>query len=142
MQRSLKYGVLFLALTLVSILCVELLTGLRFHFVQYGVVGIALALFFITLLALAEHIGFALGYAVAAAVLTTMIAGYAHTSKKNVRLATTTAATLGGLYGVLFVLLRLESFALLVGAAILLLMLGVVMSATRKLTPQAVDGDG
>ncbi|MYA18355.1 MAG: cell envelope integrity protein CreD [Gammaproteobacteria bacterium] len=141
-ERSLKYGVLFIALTLVSILCLELLTGLRFHFVQYGVVGIALALFFITLLALAEHIGFAPGYAVAAAVLTIMIAGYAHASTRNVRLGASTAATLGGLYGVLFVLLRLESFALLVGAAILLLMLGVVMSATRRLTPESVDDGG
>ncbi|MCE2425049.1 MAG: cell envelope integrity protein CreD [Pseudomonadales bacterium] len=141
-ERSLKYGVLFIALTLVSILCLELLTGLRFHFVQYGVVGIALALFFITLLALAEHIGFTLGYAAAAAVLTLMITGYAHASTKNVRLAVTTAATLGALYGVLFVLLRLEAFALLVGAGMLLLMLGVVMVATRKLTPQAVDGGG
>ena len=68
-----------------------------------------------------------------------MIAGYAHASTKNVRLGTITAVALGALYGVLFVLLRLESFALLVGAAILLLMLGVVMSATRKLTPEAVD---
>ena len=141
-ERSLKYGVLFIALTLVSILCLELLTGLRFHFVQYGVVGIALVLFFITLLALAEHIGFALGYAIAAAVLTTMIAGYAYASTKNVRLGTITMATLGGLYGVLFVLLRLESFALLVGAAILLLVLGVVMGATRKLTPEPADRDG
>ena len=140
-ERSLKYGVLFIALTLVSILCLELLTGVRFHFVQYGVVGISLVLFFVTLLALAEHVGFALGYAIAAAVLTTMIAGYAHASTKNVRLGAITAATLGGLYGVLFVLLRLESFALLVGAAILLVALGVVMGATRKLTPEAV-GDG
>ena len=141
-ERSLKYGVLFIALTLVSILCLEFLTGLRFHFVQYGVVGIALALFFITLLALAEHIGFTLGYAAAAAVLTLMITGYAHASTKNVRLAVTTAATLGALYGVLFVLLRLEAFALLVGAGMLLLMLGVVMVATRKLTPQAMDDGG
>ena len=75
----------------------------------------------------------------AATVLTIMIAGYAHASTKNVRLSAITAVTLGALYGVLFVLLRLESFALLVGAAILLLMLGVVMSATRNLTPQTVD---
>ena len=141
-ERSLKYGVLFIALTLVSILCLELLTGLRFHFIQYGVVGIALALFFITLLALAEHIGFTLGYAAAAAVLTLMITGYAHASTKNVRLTLMTAVTLGALYGVLFVLLRLEAFALLVGAGVLLLMLGVVMVATRKLTPEAASNGG
>ena len=138
-DRSIKYGVLFIALTLVSILCLELLTGLRFHFVQYGVVGIALALFFITLLALAEHIGFTIGYAVAATVLTLMVTSYAYASTNNRRLATTTAIMLGALYGVLFVLLRLESFALLVGAAILLVMLGVVMVATRRLTPEAPE---
>ena len=70
-----------------------------------------------------------------------MITGYAHASTKNVRLTVMTAVTLGALYGVLFVLLRLEAFALLVGAGVLLLMLGVVMVATRKLTPKAV-GDG
>ena len=91
---------------------------------------------------MAEHIGFALGYAAAATVLTSMITGYAHASTKNVRLGAITAATLGGLYGVLYVLLRLESFALLVGAAILLLVLGVVMGATRKLTPESVDANG
>ena len=138
-DRSLKYGVLFIALTLVSILCLEFLTGLRFHFVQYGVVGIALGLFFITLLALAEHIGFSAGYAVAATLLTLMITGYAYASTHNGRLASITVVTLGALYGVLFVLLRLEAFALLVGAAVLLLMLGVVMAATRKLTPEPDD---
>ena len=88
------------------------------------------------------RITFALGHAAAATLLTLMIAGYAHASTKNVRLGTITAATISALYGVLFVLLRLESFALLVGAAILLLMLGVVMSATRKLTPEAVGARG
>ena len=88
------------------------------------------------------RITFALGYAAAATLLTLMIAGYAHASTKNVRLGTITAATISALYGVLFVLLRLESFALLVGAAILLLMLGVVMSATRKPTPEAVGARG
>ena len=134
--RSLKYGVLFIALTLVGVLCLELITGMRFHFVQYGVVGLALGIFFITLLALAEHIGFASGYAVAATLLTGMIAGYAYASRKDVRLATLTAVSLAGLYGVLYTLLQLESFALLVGAAVLLLMLGLLMAATRKLTPE------
>ena len=88
------------------------------------------------------RITFALGYAAAATLLTLMIAGYAHASTKNVRLGTITAATISALYGVLFVLLRLESFALLVGAAILLLMLGMVMSTTRKPTPEAVGARG
>ena len=139
-KRSLKYGVLFVVLTLVGVLCLELTMGLRFHYVQYGVVGMALPIFFITLLALAEHIGFSGGYAVAATLLTGMIAGYAYASKKDLRLAALTAVSLAGLYGVLYVLLQLESFALLVGAAVLLLMLGLLMAATRKLAPDGTDG--
>ena len=76
-ERSIKYGVLFVVLTLVSVLCLELATGMRFHFVQYGVTSVALVLFFLTLLALAEHIGFTLGYVAAALILTGMIGWYA-----------------------------------------------------------------
>ena len=55
-------------------------------------------------------------------------------------LAALTAVSLAGLYVVLFVLLQLESFALLVGSAVLLLMLGLLMAATRKLAPDGTDG--
>ena len=132
-QRSVKYGVLFVVLTLASVLCLELSAGLRFHVVQYGVTGVALVLFFLTLLALAEHIGFALGYLVAAAVLTAMVAWYAQSSTGDRRLTALAVALLTVLYVVLYVLLRLESFALLVGAGVLLLALAMLMWATRRL---------
>ena len=136
-NRSVKYGVLFVVLTLVSVLCLELATGMRFHVVQYGVAGVALVLFFLTLLALAEHVGFAAGYAVAALLLTGMIAWYAYGASRNPRLGIAAAATLAALYAVLYVLLRLESFALLVGVAVLLVALAMVMRVTKRLTPMA-----
>ena len=136
-NRSVKYGVLFVVLTLVSVLCLELATGMRFHIVQYGVTGVALGLFFLTLLALAEHVGFALGYAAAALLLTTMIAWYALGASGSKRLGAAAAVTLGILYAVLYALLRLESFALLVGTAVLLVALAMLMWVTRRLTPKA-----
>ena len=136
-NRSVKYGVLFVVLTLVSVLCLELATGMRFHVVQYGVAGVALVLFFLTLLALAEHVGFAAGYAVAALLLTGMIAWYAYGASRSPGLGTAAAATLAALYAVLYVLLRLESFALLVGVAVLLVALAMVMRVTKRLTPTA-----
>ena len=134
-ERSVKYGVLFVVLTLVSVLCLELATGRRFHVVQYGVAGVALVLFFLTLLALAEHIGFTWGYCAAAALLTGMIAAYARGASGDSRLAVLCAALLVVLYGVLYALLRLESFALLVGTGVLLLALAMLMWVTRRLTP-------
>ena len=136
-ERSVKYGLLFVVLTLVSVLCLELTTGIRFHFVQYGVTSIALVLFFLTLLALAEHIGFTLGYVVAAVVLAGMVGWYANGSTGNHRLAGAAFGSLGILYSVLYVILRLESFALLVGTVVLLAALAMLMRVTRGLTPTA-----
>ena len=139
-ERSIKYGVLFVVLTLVSVLCLELSSGIRFHFVQYGVTSVALVLFFLTLLALAEHVGFTAGYVVAAVVLTGMIGWYADGSTGNRRLAVAAFGSLAVLYAGLYTLLRLESVALLVGTVVLLASLAMVMRVTRGLTP-TVDGE-
>ena len=139
-ERSIKYGVLFVVLTLVSVLCLELSTGIRFHFVQYCVTSVALVLFFLTLLALAEHIGFTLGYVVAAAVLTGMIGWYAYGSTGNRRLAAVSCGSMAVLYAGLYTLLRLEDFALLVGAVVLLAALGMLMRVTRGLAPTIEEG--
>ena len=139
-ERSIKYGVLFVVLTLVSVLCLELSTGIRFHFVQYCVTSVALVLFYLTLLALAEHIGFTLGYVAAAVVLTGMIGWYVHGSTGNRRLAATSFGSLAVLYAGLYTLLRLEDFALLVGAVALLAALGMLMRVTRGLTPTIEEG--
>lgn len=133
--RSIKYGILFVALTLVGLLCLELSTGIRFHFVQYGVTIIALALFFMTLLALAEYIGFGLSYLVSAALLTAMITWYAHGTIRQRRLTALVAAMLVALYAVMYLLLRLEAYSLLVGTLVLLLTLAVLMRTTRRLAP-------
>ena len=140
-QRSVKYGILFVALTLVGLLCLELSTGIRFHFVQYAVTIIALAMFFMTLLALAEYIGFTPSYLLSAALLTGMITWYANGTIKKRRLTAMVATMLAALYAVMYLLLRLESYSLLVGTAVLLLTLAILMRTTRRLTPVA-EGDG
>ena len=134
-RRSIKYGILFVALTLVGLLCLELSTGIRLHFVQYGVTIIALALFFMTLLALAEYIGFGFSYLVSAALLTVMIGWYAHGTIRQRRLTALVAAMLAALYAVMYLLLRLEAYSLLVGTIVLLLTLAVLMRTTRLLRP-------
>ena len=133
--RSVKYGVLFVALTLVSVLCLELSTGRRFHIVQYGVAGLGLVLFFLTLLALSEHLGFRWAYLGAAALLTSMISWYIRGATREWPLTGLAAGVLAALYGVLFVLLQLEDFALLVGVGVLLVALAMLMWVTRRLTP-------
>jgi inner membrane protein len=130
--RSAKYGILFLALTFGAYFLLEVLSRLRIHPFQYLLVGFALLLFYVLLLSLSEHLGFDRAYVLAASATIGLIAGYSAFVLRGVRHAFEIGALLSGLYGYLYVLLRLEDYALLLGALGLLLALGAVMWITRR----------
>lgn len=131
--RALKYGVMFIALTLVSVLCIELIMKRRFHIVQYGVVGAGLAIFYLVLLALSEIAVFAAAYVVAASFLTIMISAYSWFIHRDPRVATTFLAVLTLLYAVMYIVLWMQDYALVVGSSLSLLLLAMLMYATRSL---------
>lgn len=132
-SRAITYGIFFVVLTLVSVLCLELVSTVKFHIVQYGVVGIGLVLFFLTLLALTEHVGFLTGYVLAALILTTMNTAYVWFITKTAQITATIAVFLVILYSALYFILQLDNYALLAGAALLLVLLGGLMFATKNL---------
>jgi inner membrane protein len=133
-ERGIKYGVLFIALTYLTFVCFELTTSIRFHYVQYGVVGIGLTLFYLTLLSLSEHMAFGLAYAFATVLLTGLISWYVNSVARSRTLTVSITVIVLSLYAVLFTLLKLEAFALLAGTAVLLLGLVALMYATRGLS--------
>jgi inner membrane protein len=130
--RALKYAVLFVGLTFLAFGLFEILGGVRLHPLQYLLAGFALALFYLLLLSLAEHTGFGPAYLAAASATTLLIAGWG----AFVLAAAARAFLLGGglaaLYGYLFVLLRLEDWALVLGAVALFAILAGVMFGTRR----------
>ena len=132
--RTINYGILFIVLTFGAFLCIELMTGVLFHYVQYFVVGTSLVLFFLTLLSLSEHIGFGYAYIIASLLITCMLVTYTHFAGKTPQITTAVLALLVLLYGVLYLILQLVDYALLVGTALMLLLLGVLMWATKNLT--------
>ena len=132
-SRAITYGIFFVVLTLVSVLCLELVSKVKFHIVQYGVVGIGLVLFFLTLLALTEHVGFLAGYVLAAMILTTMNTAYVWFITTTARITATIAVFLVILYGALYFILQLDNYAMLAGTALLLVLLGGLMFATKNL---------
>ena len=134
-ERSIKYGVLFIVMTMVSIICVELVSKTRFHIIQYGVVGAGLVLFFLTLLSLSEHVGFGVGYILAAFVLATMNVSYLWFVSRSRSVAFAVGFVLLVLYVALYFVLQLNEYALLVGSILLLFLLAALMYATRSLSP-------
>jgi inner membrane protein len=103
------------------------------HPVHYAFVGADLCLFFLLLLALAEHFGFRFAYAVAAAATAGSIALYARAILGSTAAATTLLVVMAGLFGFIFVLLSAETYALLLGAVGLFVLLVAAMYTTRRL---------
>ncbi len=131
-ERAVKHGPLVLGLVLVAFFLFETLADLRLHAFHYGLVGAALVLFFLALLALGEVAPPAAAYLGAAFASSAMITGYSAAILKTWRRAGLVAALLGAVHAVLFVVLRMEAYALLAGTAALFVALGAVMFCTRR----------
>ncbi|MGY2291798.1 cell envelope integrity protein CreD [Pseudomonas sp. SDO528_S397] len=132
-DRAIKYALLFIALTFAGFFLFEVLKSLAVHPVQYALVGVALAFFYLLLLSLAEHTGFALAYLVSAVACVSLIGFYVCHVLRSVRHGLGFSAGLAALYGLLYGLLSAEDYALLMGAVLLFGLLGTVMVLTRKL---------
>jgi inner membrane protein len=132
-ERAVTYGILFVVLTFAAFFLTEILRRLRIHPLQYLLVGLALAIFFLLLVALSEHISFALAYAISAAACVSLIGVYLCGALGERRLGVSFAGAIALLYLVLYGVLLSEDNALLMGTALLFAALGVTMLATRKL---------
>ncbi len=133
LERASKYGFFFLGLTFAVFMLLELLRRLAIHPIQYTLVGLALAMFFLLLVALSEHIAFAAAYAVATAACVGVITIYLVRVLGSAALGSAFGAALAGLYGMLYALLKAEDYALLGGTLLLFTLLAAVMIGTRRL---------
>ncbi len=139
--RAVKYGILFIGLTFLTFLIFELTTQARLHFVQYGLIGIALALFYLVLLSVAEHASFLKAYVIAALINIGLITLYTAAVLKNWSKSAMILVLLAALYTVLYSLLQLEDYALLMGTMLLLSVLIVLMYVTRNLSSKGDTSD-
>ena len=132
-ERAVKYGILFVALTFAGFFLTETLQQAPIHPLQYLLVGLALAIFFLLLVALSEHVPFALAYGVSAIACVALIGVYLAGALGSRLRAAAFGAGISALYGVLFGVLRSEDNALLMGSLLLFAALGATMLATRRI---------
>ncbi|MEM7445591.1 MAG: inner membrane CreD family protein, partial [Pseudomonadota bacterium] len=132
-ERSVKYGVLLIALTFVGLLLIEFAGGVRIHLMQYGLVGLSLCVFYLLYLSLSEHIGLVLAYAAGALAVVGQVGLFLRGILGRWRPAVVLAALLCGLYAGFYLLLGSADYALLIGSLALFFGLGAVMYATRKI---------
>jgi inner membrane protein len=131
-DRSIKYGFLFIGFTFVAFLMFDVIAGARVAAAEYLLTGIALTLFFVLLLAFAEVIGFMPAYLTASAAIIGLLTSYSAAVLKSWKRARFLAALLIGLYALLYTLLNLEAYALLIGSVLMFVALAGVMYMTRN----------
>jgi inner membrane protein len=132
-NRAAKYGFLFIGFTFLAFLLFDLIGGVRVSGVEYLLVGAALILFFVLLLAFAEVIGFTPAYLVASAAIVGLETAYSAAVLASWRRAGFIFGLLSALYAVLYILLSLEAYSLLIGSLMLFAALAAVMYLTRNL---------
>ena len=128
--RSLKYAILFIGVVFAAAFLLELLSERRLHLVQYLFIGFAQAVFYLLLLSLSEHLGFEAAYCAAAAATILLVAVYASLILASLLRGFVMFSVLLLVYGLLYLLLRLEDYALLVGSLAVFAFLAATMFLT------------
>lgn len=131
-NRAIKYGLLFVALSFSAFFLFEILKQLPIHPVQYGLVGLALVLFFLLLVSLSEHLAFVWAYAISSLACLSLISFYLCYALRSWRRGISFGAALSLLYAALFGLLQSENNALILGSILLFCVLAAIMLITRK----------
>jgi inner membrane protein len=130
--RAVKYGIQFLALAFMAVFCLELMSERQVHAVQYLFTGIALVFYYVLLLSLAEHLGFAAAYLAASTATGLMLAAYVGAAFHSVRKGIVMLAVFAAIYAILYLILQLEDYALLAGAILGFVALTAVMFVTLR----------
>jgi inner membrane protein involved in colicin E2 resistance len=131
-RRSIHYITLFLGLVFLTYFLLEVLTGRSVHPAQYALVGVAQIIFYLLLLSLAEHLGFDLSFLVAGACTILLLSANTEWVFRSRKLALRALAGFTLLYAFIYVLLRVEVYALLVGALTSFAAVAAAMYITRN----------
>ena len=130
--RACKYGILFIMMSLVVVYIFEVVSKKAAHYVQYGVVGFSLVIFYLLLLSLSEHIGFEWSYLVSSLAIVIPNSLYITSMTSSKKFGIGMFIFLSGIYAILFSILRMEQYALLTGSLLILAVLYAVMYLTKK----------
>ena len=130
--RACNYGILFIGMSLVVVFIFEIVSKKAAHYVQYGVVGFSLVIFYLLLLSLSEHIGFEWSYLVSSLAIVIPNSLYITSMTSSKKFGIGMFIFLSGIYAILFSILRMERYALLTGSLLILAVLYAVMYLTKK----------
>ena len=131
--RSSRYGILFIALTFLVLIFLEITRKETIHIFHYFLVALGLVLFFSLLNSISEQVGFNAAYLISSIATISMISVFAGTLFREKKTALIVFGMLLVLYSFIFVLLTLNDYAYLAGNIGLFLLLAVIMRLAGSL---------
>ena len=131
-SRTLKYAVAFFSLVFLAIFILELTSQTSVHWIQYILTGLAMVVFYILLLALAEQVGFDIAYILASLATTGLIAWYVGNALSSRNAVYVLASVVGFTYAIMYLILKEDEYALMIGAIIAFAAIAFTMYATRN----------
>jgi inner membrane protein len=132
-ERSLKYVLLFVGLVFLAYFIFETASSRRLHPAQYVLVGLAQIIFYLLLLSISEQLGFDAAFLIAASATVMLISLNVSWVFGGIWRFLVAFVLFSGLYGLIYVLMRLEDYALLVGAVSSFAAIALVMFFTRRI---------
>jgi len=130
--RAARYGILFIALTFLTVLLIEGQTKRPTHPVQYILIGLAQSVFVLLMVSYAEQIGFGAAYALSAGATTALLTLFGAIGLKLGKRTAVLGMMLAITYAVLYLILRSADYALLAGSTLAFLALALTMIMTRN----------
>lgn len=132
-ERAVKYAYLIVLLTFAVVFFVELRRERPIHPVQYLLIGIAIMLFYTLLLSFSEHLSFLVAYLIASVMTAALVGFYMGGIMHSRKVGALIGGLLAVLYAFIYILLQIESYALLVGSVGLFAVLAVAMAASHRI---------
>jgi inner membrane protein len=132
-MRSIKYAALVILLTFASFFLIETTNKRSIHPFQYGLIGLALILFYTLLLSFSEYISFNISYVIASLFTIGLISWFVRGLLASSRLTVFLSTILVLLYVYVFTLLQLQDYSLLLGSIGLFITLALIMHFSRKI---------
>lgn len=135
-QRMVKFGYFFIASTFLVLFLCELASRKNIILLQYAILGASLVLFYLMLLSFSERIGFDLAYLFSTLGIVVPISLYTLSIMEQKRFAVVIATILLILYLCLFLMLKQDEYALLIGTFVAMLGVYTAMYYTRNLNKE------
>lgn len=132
LDRAVNYGFLFILVPFIVLFLFEIFASINLHPLHYLLSGAASVIFFLLLMSFSEHINFGSSYIISAVASGVLVSLYVASITKKYRLGFTMSLVFAMMYGYLFMSLKSEDYALLIGSLFAFIILAAVMFLTRK----------